>query len=180
MDKKKTGVFCGRYAKNPFNGAIVPIYVADYVLGNYGTGVVMGMSGHDERDRAFALAFDIPTIFTTQVPKGYEDTSSLKVWSGVGVQINSGNGYDGLDQPEASKRILRKLENDGTGKTHTQYKLRDWLISRQRFWGAPIPMKKSQKSKVKMEVILSKIRDLLSSSIPPCRSLSCQWCSRWM
>ena len=151
MDKKKTGVFCGRYAKNPFNGAIVPIYVADYVLGNYGTGVVMGMSGHDERDRAFALAFDIPTIFTTQVPKGYDDTSSLKVWSGVGVQINSGNGYDGLDQPEASKRILRKLENDGTGKTHTQYKLRDWLISRQRFWGAPIPMKKSQKSKVKSQ-----------------------------
>lgn len=139
--KQKTGVRTGSYAKNPFNGMVVPIYVADYVLAGYGTGVVMGMPGHDERDREFALAHDLPVIFTTEVPPEYEDKTSLKIWSAKqGTQINSGLGYDGLEVNEAGAKIFAALEQSGAAKPRTNYKLRDWIFSRQHYWGEPIPI----------------------------------------
>ena len=139
-DKTKTGVFTGKYAKNPFNGNPVPIYAASYVLAGYGTGVVMGMGGHDLRDREFALKHDIPMIFTTEVPENFEDINSLEVYKGSGKQVNSGAPYDGMDNKAAGDLIFEQLVKDGKAEARVNYKIRDWLISRQRYWGAPIPM----------------------------------------
>lgn len=140
-NKEKSGVFTGRYAINPFNGKPVPIYVANYVLAGYGTGAVMGMGGHDERDREFSLQHDIPVILTTEVPEEYKDLTSTKVYTAKhGKQINSGEPYDGLDNMEAGRRIFEKMKVDGTAHEKVNYKIRDWLISRQRYWGAPIPI----------------------------------------
>jgi leucyl-tRNA synthetase len=139
-EKTKSGVFTGKYAKNPFNGQVVPIYVANYVLAGYGTGVVMGMGGHDERDREFSLQHKLPVILTTQVPEEYEDLTMTKVWTGPGLQINSGEGYDGLNNRKASEAIFAKIKSDGKAEERVNYKIRDWLISRQRYWGAPIPI----------------------------------------
>jgi leucyl-tRNA synthetase len=135
--KVKSGVFTGTYAKNPFSGALVPVYVADYVLGGYGTGAVMGMPGHDTRDREFAAVFDLACIFTTKVP---ETVGENEVYKGSGEQINTGEGFDGLSNKEAGAKIFRNLEERGFARVSTQYHLRDWLISRQRYWGPPIPM----------------------------------------
>jgi leucyl-tRNA synthetase len=139
-DKSKTGVFTGKYAKNPFNGKPVPIYAASYVLAGYGTGVVMGMGGHDLRDREFALKHHIPMIFTTEVPEGYEDINSLEVYKGAGTQVNSGAPFDGMKNKDAGDLIFEQLVKDGKAEAVVNYKIRDWLISRQRYWGAPIPM----------------------------------------
>ena len=138
-NKKKTGVITGAYAKNPFNGMIVPVFVADYVLSGYGTGVVMGMGGHDQRDYEFSLVHKLPIIETVEVPEGF-DRDAGTVWNGSGVQINTGEGFDGKQNTEVAELILEKLESEGLATQKTQYKMRDWLISRQRYWGAPIPI----------------------------------------
>lgn len=139
-NKTKSGVHTGSYAKNPFNDEIVPIYVADYVLAGYGTGAVMGMGGHDLRDREFSLQYNIPIILTTKPPKEYADTTSLEVWGGSGEQINTNETYNGRQNSEVAEAILAELTQKGSATASTQYRMRDWLISRQRYWGAPIPI----------------------------------------
>jgi leucyl-tRNA synthetase len=139
-NKDKSGVPTGKYAKNPFNGEIVPIFAADYVLAGYGTGVVMGMPGHDERDREFALKHDLPVVLTTKVPKGYEDLKRTKIYNGAGEQVNTGQGYDGLPNKVAGEKIFAKLKDEGLAVEKVNYKLRDWIFSRQHYWGEPIPI----------------------------------------
>lgn len=134
--REKTGVFTGSYAINPINGRKVPIWTADYVLASYGTGIVMAVPAHDERDFEFATKFDLPIERVVARPDGSEpplpDTE-------YGVSINSGE-FSGLPTEEAKQKITEALEKDGAGAFKTNYRLRDWLISRQRYWGAPIPM----------------------------------------
>ncbi len=131
--KEKTGVFTGSYAVNPVSGEKVPVWVADYVLGGYGTGAVMGVPAHDERDFAFAEKYELPII------KVIDGQSDEKVYHDEGTLINSGN-YDGMSSAEAREKIVAWLEENNLGQGKTTYKMRDWLISRQRYWGAPIPI----------------------------------------
>jgi len=139
-NKQKTGVATGMYAKNPFNDELVPIYAANYVLADYGTGVVMGMPGHDERDREFAIKHNLPVIFTTEVPEEYNDVTLTKVYTGEGKQVNSGEPYDGLSNKEAGQQIFDKLVKENKASEKTTYRLRDWIFSRQHYWGEPIPI----------------------------------------
>ncbi|MEP7205102.1 MAG: leucine--tRNA ligase [Candidatus Saccharibacteria bacterium] len=136
-NREKTGVFTGSYAINPGSGQKVPIWVADYVLIGYGTGAVMAVPAHDERDFAFAEKFSLPVIEVIEKPE--TDTSESKIYHGEGPLINS-NVFDGMPSSEAREEIVAWLEQEGTGRTKTTYKMRDWLISRQRYWGAPIPV----------------------------------------
>jgi leucyl-tRNA synthetase len=133
--KEKTGVFTGSYAINPVSGEKVPIWVADYVLGGYGTGAVMGVPGHDERDFAFAETYSLPVIEVIEKPNDSAD----QVFSGEGPLINSGE-YTGLSASDAREKIVLRLEAQKLGEAKTTYRMRDWLISRQRYWGAPIPI----------------------------------------
>lgn len=133
--KEKTGVWTGSYAINPANGEKVPIWIADYVLGGYGTGAVMAVPAHDERDFEFAEKFNLPVIEVIEKPQDYED----RQYSGEGTLINSMK-FDGRPTSEAREEIVAWLEQQGVGKAKTTYKMRDWLISRQRYWGAPIPI----------------------------------------
>lgn len=135
-NKQKTGVFTGSYAINPVNGSKVPIWVADYVLGNYGTGALMAVPAHDERDFEFAKKFDLPIIQVIEKPENENDTEA---YTGEGVLVNSG-AFNGERSEDAREQIVAWLENQGTGRSQTTYKMRDWLISRQRYWGAPIPI----------------------------------------
>lgn len=130
--KEKTGVFTGAYAVNPINGEQVPIWVADYVLSGYGTGAIMAVPAHDERDNEFALKYDLPIV-----PTYTNDFDSP--FGGEGIVISSG-AYNGLNTAEAREKIVADLENQGSAKAKTTYKLRDWSVSRQRYWGAPIPI----------------------------------------
>ena len=132
--KEKTGVFTGSYAINPANGEKVPIWVADYVLGGYGTGAIMAVPGHDERDYAFAQKFELPVI---DVIAG--DTNDDMIMVFEGTMQNSGQ-FDGMPTSDAREEIVAWLEQQGVGRAKTTYKMRDWLISRQRYWGAPIPI----------------------------------------
>jgi leucyl-tRNA synthetase len=140
-NRQKTGVFTGLYCINNLNDYRMPLYVADYVLGNVGTGAVVGVPGHDVRDFEFAQAFDIPVIRV--VMKDGTDTEPItrleQVQEDEGVMMNSGF-LDGLDIHEATRRVMDYLEEHKFGTRIINYKLRDWLISRQRYWGAPIPI----------------------------------------
>lgn len=134
-NREKTGVLTGAYAINPVNGREVPILVADYVLASYGTGAVMGVAAHDERDYVFAQKLGLPV---ERVVKGVDGNDELP-FCDYGVMINSGE-FDGMTSEEGKIAVIKKLEKEGKGALKTNYRLRDWLISRQRYWGAPIPM----------------------------------------
>ena len=131
--RDKTGVFTGSYAINPANGEKMPIWVADYVLGGYGTGAVMAVPAHDERDYEFAEKFSLPIIEVVKKPEGET------IYTGEGELINSG-AFDGMQASEAREELVAWLEQRELGEATTTYKMRDWLISRQRYWGAPIPV----------------------------------------
>ena len=135
-NKDKSGVFTGSYAINPVNGQKLPIWVADYVLSGYGTGAVMAVPAHDERDFTFAEKFDLPIVQVVDKP---EDSADVGCYTGEGELINSGQ-FDGTRSEDAREQIVAWLEQQGSGRGKTTYKMRDWLISRQRYWGAPIPM----------------------------------------
>ena len=135
-NKDKSGVFTGSYVINPVNGQKLPIWVADYVLSGYGTGAVMAVPAHDERDFAFAEKFDLPIVQVVDKP---EDSADIGCYTGEGELINSGQ-FDGTRSEDAREQIVAWLEQQGSGRGKTTYKMRDWLISRQRYWGAPIPM----------------------------------------
>ncbi len=133
--KEKTGVFTGAYAINPVNNKKIPIWIADYVLMTYGTGAIMAVPGQDERDWEFAEKFDLPIIRTVKPPEDFEG----KAYTGEGPAMNS-EFLDGLNVVDAKKKITEWLEEKAIGKSKVNYRLRDWLISRQRYWGTPIPV----------------------------------------
>ena len=136
ISKEKTGVFTGSYAINPINGREVPIWVSDYVLASYGTGAVMAVPAHDERDFAFATKFNLPIERVITNKKGEEVELP---YCEHGVLVNSGE-FDGLTTAEAKEKIVEKLAEQNLGNKKVNYRLRDWLVSRQRYWGAPIPV----------------------------------------
>ena len=135
LNKEKTGVFTGSNAVNPVNDEEIPIWIADYVLMSYGTGAIMAVPGQDQRDWDFAKEFDLPIIRTVEPPGDFDGEAYL----GEGPAINS-EFLDGLNITDAKKKIIAWLEKEGKGQSTVQYKLRDWLFSRQRYWGEPIPM----------------------------------------
>jgi leucyl-tRNA synthetase len=135
LAKKKTGVFTGAYAINPVNQEKIPIWIADYVLATYGTGAIMAVPGQDERDWEFAEAFGLPIIRTVQPPEDWKG----KAYVGEGPAINSGF-LNGLDIADAKQKMIDWLEEKGLGSRRVNYKLRDWLFSRQRYWGEPFPI----------------------------------------
>jgi leucyl-tRNA synthetase len=133
--KTKTGVFTGAFAINPATGGAIPIFIADYVLAGYGTGAIMAVPGQDERDWEFAEVFELPIVRTVQPTEGFEG----KAFTGDGPAVNSGM-LDGLGVTEAKAKIIEWLEENGKGKGAITYRLRDWLFSRQRYWGEPFPI----------------------------------------
>ncbi len=137
LSKEKTGVFTGAYAVNPVNGKKIPVWIADYVLMGYGTGAIMAVPAHDERDFAFAQVFGLPVLQVVQPPSENMD------WRGFcgyeGSSVNSGF-LTGLPTPEAKEKMILWLEENGKGRRKVNYKLRDWLFSRQRYWGEPFPI----------------------------------------
>ena len=138
QDKEKTGIFTGSYAINPINGAKVPIWLSDYVLADYGTGAIMCVPAHDDRDFEFAKKFDIP-IIQVIAKDGVEIENMTEAYTAPGLMINSGE-FNGMNSEDAKRDLPEMLEKRGIGKVTTNYKLRDWVFSRQRYWGEPIPI----------------------------------------
>jgi leucyl-tRNA synthetase len=135
-EREKTGIFLGRHVVNPVNGERLPMYVADYVLMEYGTGAIMAVPAHDARDHEFARKFDLPI---REVVGGGEDVQG-EAYTGDGPLMNSHPDFDGLPNREALERIVAWLDREGKGHASVNYRLRDWLLSRQRYWGCPIPV----------------------------------------
>uniref|UniRef100_A0A1J3H7V5 leucine--tRNA ligase n=1 Tax=Noccaea caerulescens TaxID=107243 RepID=A0A1J3H7V5_NOCCA len=145
LQKEKTGVFTGCYAKNPANGDAIPIWVADYVLASYGTGAIMAVPAHDTRDNEFALKYNIPIKWVVRNEANSSEEEAKQVFAGVGIIENSSSVETGLDinqlsSKEAALKVIEWAERTGNGKKKVNYKLRDWLFARQRYWGEPIPI----------------------------------------
>ena len=138
-DHDKTGVFTGSYAINPATGDRMPIWVADYVLAGYGEGAIMAVPAHDQRDYDFANKFGLPIIKVVDGTENVDDDDVIDFYSGEGKLINSGD-FNGMSTSEAREQVVAWLESQGVGHSQVTYKMRDWLISRQRYWGAPIPI----------------------------------------
>ncbi|MDX6504570.1 MAG: leucyl-tRNA synthetase [Gaiellaceae bacterium] len=159
-ETEKTGVFTGHYATNPVNGERLPIWVADYVLMDYGTGAIMAVPAHDERDREFAETFDLPIV---------------EVVSEDGTLVNS-DGFDGQPAAEGARAIVASLEEQGRGKATVSYRLRDWSFSRQRYWGCPIPIIHCERCGVvpvpddQLPVLLPDVEDYAPKGKPPLAS----------
>ncbi|MGQ9736273.1 MAG: leucine--tRNA ligase [Thermaceae bacterium] len=137
--REKTGVFLGAYAVNPATGEEIPIWTADYVLYGYGTGAIMGVPGHDQRDFEFAKKFGLPIRKVIERPETPLPEPLEAAYEAAGVMVNSGP-FTGLPSEEGKKKVVQWLEDQGLGRAKVTYRLRDWLISRQRYWGTPIPM----------------------------------------
>ena len=161
-NKEKTGIFTGSYAINPANGKKIPIWVSDYVLGGYGEGAVMAVPAHDERDYEFAKKFNLDIVKVVEKPADIIDDNPC--YHGEGVMVNSGE-FNGQDSANVREQIIDWLEQSGIGCVKTTYKMRDWLISRQRYWGCPIPIAYDKDGKEhlipedQLPVLLPKIND---------------------
>ncbi|KAL8136920.1 hypothetical protein V2J09_002921, partial [Rumex salicifolius] len=144
LQKEKTGVLSGGYAKNPANGESIPIWVADYVLGSYGTGAIMAVPAHDARDHEFAMKYEIPIVCVVR-PDDDSSSNYQKAYAGNGFMINSsslttGLDINGLSTKESASKVIEWAERIASGRKKVNYKLRDWLFARQRYWGEPIPV----------------------------------------
>jgi leucyl-tRNA synthetase len=168
----KTGVFTGFHVVNPVNGEHLPVYVADYVLPDYGTGAIMAVPAHDERDFAFAQAFELPVRRVIQPRDGADDDLPYVSASEDGVLVNS-DSFDGLAAPEGGRKIVEMLEAQGAGRFTVNYRLRDWGWSRQRYWGCPIPVVYCERDGIvpvpedDLPVVLPDIEDYKPKGQPP-------------
>ena len=173
-DRPKTGVFLGVHATNPVTGAQIPVYAADYVLADYGTGAIMAVPGQDQRDWDFAQVFDLPVIRTVQPSEDFEG----EAFTGDGPAVNSHNdaiSLDGMGVDEAKRTIIDWMEAEGVGTGAVNFRLRDWLLSRQRYWGAPIPIIHCEKdgevpvAEDQLPVVLPELRgrDLTPKGVSP-------------
>jgi leucyl-tRNA synthetase len=170
---EKTGVDTGLHAINPVNGERIPVFVADYVLLDYGTGAIMAVPAHDERDFQFAQAFDLPVRVVVRPADGEVEEGTAFVAHSDDEVLVSSDGFDGLPAPEGGRRIIERLEAEGKGRFTVSYRLRDWGFSRQRYWGCPIPIVYCEQCGVvpvpedELPVLLPEIEDYQPKGQPP-------------